>query len=54
MLFGKEHYANVVYCNFENTMDLHTIFERNLDPERIISALSAMYNTEISKGNTLL
>lgn len=52
--FGKEHYANVVYCNFENTMDLHTIFERNLDPERIISALSAMYNTEISKGNTLI
>ena len=32
--FGKEHYANVVYCNFENTMDLHTIFERNLDPKR--------------------
>ena len=52
--FGKEHYANVVYCNFENTMDLHTIFERNIDPERIISALSAMYNTEISKGNTLI
>ena len=52
--FGKEYYANVVYCNFENTMDLHTIFERNLDPERIISALSAMYNTEISKGNTLI
>ena len=35
-------------------MDLHTIFERNLDPERIISAISAMYNTEISKGNTLI
>ena len=54
LAFGKEHYANVVYCNFENTMDLHAIFERNLDPERIVSAISAMYNTEITKGNTLI
>lgn len=28
--FGKEHYANVVYCNFENTMDLHTILREIL------------------------
>ena len=54
LTFGKEHYANVVYCNFESTMDLHAIFERNLDPERIVSAISAMYNTEITKGNTLI
>ena len=54
LAFGKEHYINVVYCNFENTMDLHAIFERNLDPERIVSAISAMYNTEITKGNTLI
>lgn len=54
LAFGKEYYANVVYCNFENTMDLHAIFERNLDPKRIVSAISAMYNTEITKGNTLI
>ncbi len=54
LAFGKEYYTNVVYCNFENTMDLHTIFERNLDPERIVSAISAMYNTQITKGNTLI
>ena len=54
LAFGKKYYANVVYCNFENTMDLHAIFERNLDPERIISSISAMYNTEITKGNTLI
>ena len=54
LAFGKEHYANVVYCNFENNTDLHAIFERNLDPERIVSAISAMCNTEITKGNTLI
>ncbi len=54
LAFGKEQYANVVYCNFENNMDLHNIFERNLDPERIISSISAMYNTQITKGNTLI
>ena len=54
LAFGKEHYTNVVYCNFENTTDLHSIFERNLDPERIVSAISAIYNTQITKGNTLI
>ena len=54
LAFGKEHYANTVYCNFENTADLHAVFERDLVPERIISAISAMYNTQITKGDTLI
>lgn len=54
LAFGKEHYANTVYCNFESMTDLHTVFERNLDPERIVSAISAMYNTQITKGGTLV
>ena len=54
LAFGKEHYANTVYCNLENTADLHAVFERDLVPERIISAISAMYNTQITKGGTLI
>ena len=54
LAFGKEHYANTVYCNFEVAADLHTVFERDLDPERIVSAISAMYNTQITKGGTLI
>ena len=54
LAFGKEYYANTVYCNFEVATDLHTIFERDLDPERIVAAISAMYNTRITKGDTLI
>lgn len=54
LTFGKEHYANTVYCNFEVAADLHTVFERDLDPKRIVSAISAMYNTQIAKGSTLI
>lgn len=54
LAFGKEHYANTVYCNFEVAADLHAVFERDLDPERIVSAISAMYNTQITKGGTLI
>ena len=52
--FGKEHYANVVYCNFENASELRDVFSRNLDPERIVGAISAMYGVQIQKGSTLL
>lgn len=54
LAFGKEHYSNIVYCNFETTPDLHEVFKRDLAPERIVSALGAMSNTQISKGDTLI
>lgn len=54
LAFGKEHYANTVYCNFENISDLHAVFERDLDPNRIIAAISAMYGVQIQKGSTLI
>ena len=54
LAFGKEHYANTVYCNFESTSDLHAVFERDLDPNRIIAAISAMYGVQIQKGTTLI
>ena len=52
--FGKQEYANVLYCNFEDNAELAAIFEQNLNPERIIRSLSAMFSVQISRGNTLI
>ena len=38
--FGKQHYRNVVYLNFENNQDAQSVFERDLNPTRIIRELS--------------
>ncbi|MDR0546552.1 MAG: AAA family ATPase, partial [Dysgonamonadaceae bacterium] len=52
--FGKTHYKNMVYLNFENNQDLHAIFERNLNPERIIRELSVKTAETILANDTLL
>ena len=52
--FGKTEYDNVLYCNFENDKELHKLFERNLNPERIVEGLKAYYSVSIFKGNTLI
>lgn len=52
--FGKTEYDNVLYCNFENDKELHKLFERNLNPERIIEALKVYYSCSVIKGKTLI
>jgi predicted AAA+ superfamily ATPase len=52
--FGKEHYKNTVYCNFEDSTELAAIFERDLNPDRIIRELAAKSGQSIFKGDTLL
>jgi hypothetical protein len=52
--FGKANYKNVVYLNFESQPDLSPIFERNLDPARIIRELSVFSDNSIFEGDTLL
>ena len=52
--FGKTEYDNVLYCNFENDKELHKLFDRNLNPERIIEALKAYFSISIVKGRTLI
>ena len=52
--FGKREYANVLYCNFEGNSDLAALFEQDLDPERIVKALSALFSVQVTRGNTLL
>ncbi|KEI04424.1 ATP-binding protein [Clostridium botulinum] len=52
--FGKEYYDSVVYFNFENNRELIKIFERDLDPERIIRELSINSGKSILKEKTLI
>ncbi|MBR1746719.1 MAG: ATP-binding protein [Clostridia bacterium] len=52
--FGKQEYANVLYCNFEDNAELAAIFEQNLNPERIVKSLSAMFSVQVSPRNTLI
>lgn len=37
--FGRQHFQNYHYFNFEENNDLCTIFDRNLNPERILNEL---------------
>jgi predicted AAA+ superfamily ATPase len=52
--FGKQHYQNVVYLNFENNTGLCTVFERDLNPARIIRELSIISGESIFEKTTLL
>lgn len=52
--FGKEHYKNTVYFNLEDSTEVSNIFERDLDPERIIKELAAKSAQTILKGDTLI
>ncbi len=54
LAFGKENYVNTAYCNFEHNQELHEIFKQNLDPIRIVKALSAMLGIQINKETTLI
>lgn len=52
--FGKEHYENVVYCNFESNLSLAKAFEDSLNPFSIIDSLKAIFGVSIEKGTTLI
>jgi predicted AAA+ superfamily ATPase len=52
--FGKQHYKNVAYFNLEFTKEIPSIFERDLDPERIVSELSAQKGQSILPNDTLI
>jgi predicted AAA+ superfamily ATPase len=45
--FGRNEYGKVVYCNFEEDPGLGQFFQRDLNPERILSELSIYTNLEI-------
>ena len=52
-LFGKNEYANIIYCNFEQEKDLKYFFT-DLNPRNILSRLSNYKRKEILPGHTLI
>lgn len=53
--FGKAHYDNTIYLNFEGDKDnLTKIFSKDLNPERIILEIESYTKQNISFKNTLL
>ena len=54
LTFGKQYYKNTVYFNMEDSAEVNAIFERDLEPERIVLELSAKCGQSIFKGDTLI
>ncbi len=52
--FANEEYKNSVYLNFDEQPMLATIFEADLDPERILSELAMHFKKPIHPGSTLI
>ncbi len=52
--FGKTHYHNVAYCNFEDNGALEQIFTSDLNPERIVKTIGALLGVDIIKEQTLI
>jgi predicted AAA+ superfamily ATPase len=52
--FGKRHYKNVAYFSMEESREIPAIFERDLNPERIVRELSAQSGQTILPGDTLI
>jgi len=52
--FGKNHYEDYAYFNFEGNDELQRAFEGDLNPERIINELSVIRMKRILHGKTLI
>lgn len=52
--FGEAAYKNVVYLNFDEEEDLHTIFESTKEPSRILQMLAMVADAAILPEETLI
>ena len=54
LAFGREHYENVAYFNFETTPSLAKTFKESLEPSYLIPILSRIANQTIVREKTLV
>jgi predicted AAA+ superfamily ATPase len=54
LAFGREHYDNVVYFNFETNPGLKKTFDESIEPSYLIPVLSRICGQTIVKGRTLI
>jgi predicted AAA+ superfamily ATPase len=52
--FGKTHYNNIAYVNFETALSLQHIFESGFEVEKLIAALKIETGADIIPGETLI
>ena len=52
--FGREHYANTAYFNFETSPGLRKTFDESIEPAYLIPLLSHISRQTIVKGETLI
>ncbi len=52
--FGKKCYKDYVYYNFDEDINLQSIFKTNKNPERIVELLSMISGKKINKYSTLI
>ena len=52
--FGREHYENVAYFNFETSPTLNKTFEESIEPAFLIPILSRLASQTIIKEKTLI
>jgi uncharacterized protein len=52
--FGRQHYDNYVYFNFDEEEALKSIFDANKNPQRIVELLSLIADVKIQPGRTLV
>ena len=52
--FGRNHYENVAYFNFETNPELNKTFEENISPEYLIPILSHIAKQTIVRERTLI
>ena len=50
--FGREHYDNVVYVNFETNVTVAADFSKDIVPEKIIDRLEIFYKQKIFPEKT--
>ncbi len=52
--FGSRCFEDTAYFNFEAGRDIADLFKGNIDPRRILEALSILRGSSIQPGKTLL
>lgn len=54
LTFGREKYKNTAYFNMEDSRELAAIFDRDLNPERIVAELAVKSGQTIFQEDTLI
>lgn len=52
--FGRKNFRNILYFNFESNSDLRKIFDRDLNPHRIIRELSVLSGQSVFEEESLI